>query len=223
MSQVAKGLAVVHAKGLVHRDVSPNNILRIGKRWVVSDFGFVKKPKEMSSAPKTQGAFGTRGFMAPEVQALGANHATARSDIYSLGQTVVFITTGKWPGNGYRAEVPRIWEKLVGKMTAVVEYERFQTMDELVEALQDVWTQLKAQRKADWSAGRNEVQGLRQPALMTLARIIKKTPNIFYEDQIRNAMPEREHGIFNIGLIALKQCGFVEDHYDEEDRHWGRD
>ncbi|NVJ09627.1 serine/threonine protein kinase [Myxococcus sp. AM001] len=220
VSHAAKGLAFVHSKGLVHRDVSPNNILRIDKRWVVSDFGFVKKPKGMSSVPKTQGAFGTLGYVAPEVQAMGAHHATPRSDIYSLGQIVVFITTGKRPGNGSRIEVPRIWESLVEKMTAVAEYERFQTMDEVVESLQEVWDQLKDKRKADWSAGRNAVQGLRQPALMALANIAKRTTDIFREDEIRDAVSEREHGIFNVGLMALRQCGFIVDDENDEGRPW---
>ncbi len=120
VAQAAQGLAAVHIAELVHRDVSPNNILRIGKRWVVSDFGFVRKPPGMSSEPKTRGAMGTPGYMAPEVQALGSHKATSHSDMYSLGQTVAFITTGKHPRSGERPRVPRIWESLVDKMTAVL-------------------------------------------------------------------------------------------------------
>jgi len=222
VAQAAKGLAAVHAAGMVHRDVSPNNILRIGKhRWVVSDFGFVKKPKGMSSVPKTQGAFGTHGYMAPEVQSLGAQYATARSDIYGLGQTVVFITTGNRPGNGHRPEVPLIWESLVGKMTALAADARFQTMDEIVEALQEVWTQLKAQRRADWPAGRKAVQGLRQPELVVLARVIQRTAEIFHEEEIRNSIPDREHGIFHIGLMALRRRAFIEDNCQDDGRPWG--
>jgi serine/threonine protein kinase len=72
----AKGLAAVHAAGWVHRDVTPNNILRIEERWVVSDFGLVRKPQGMSSVPRTRGILGTHGYMAPEVLLKDAHAAT---------------------------------------------------------------------------------------------------------------------------------------------------
>ncbi|WP_155893778.1 serine/threonine protein kinase [Cystobacter fuscus] len=221
VAQAAQGLAAVHIAGRVHRDVSPNNILRIGKRWVVSDFGFVRKPQGTSSEPKTRGAMGTPGYMAPEVLALGSHSATHHSDMYSLGQTVAFITTGKHPVSRERPQVPRIWESLVAKMTAVAVNERFQSMDELVEALLDVQRQLKKQRRAEWSAGHNAVEGLSQAEVNVMAMIIQETNNVFREHEILNGMPKRERGTFNIGLIGLQRRHFLEDNVDEEGRLWG--
>lgn len=219
--QAAKGLAAVHAAGLVHRDVTPNNILRIEERWVVSDFGLVRKPQGMSSVPRTRGTLGTHGYMAPEVILNDAHAATKHSDIFSLGQVVGFITTGNPPPRiGERPQVPRIWESLVEKMTAMRISERFQSMDELQPALLEVWRRLKEQRRAEWPGGRNVVQGLRQPALIALARITRKTTDIFYENEIRDETPEREQGFFNLGIMALKQCGFIVDEYNDDGQPW---
>lgn len=221
VAQVARGLAAVHRDGLVHRDVSPNNILRIGTRWVVSDFGFVKKPEGMSSDPKTEGIFGTRGYVAPEVQALGSHSATVHSDMYSLGKVVLYITTNHWPGNGNPPEVPRIWESLIGKMTDTAVWKRFQSMDELQPALLEVWRKLKEQRRAEWASGRSVSQELRTPERFVLAMIINMTPDNFHEEEIRNSTQVRDRSKLHIGLIALKRRGFVENNCLDDGRVWG--
>jgi serine/threonine protein kinase len=177
VAQAAKGLAAVHATGLVHRDVSPNNILRLGERWVVSDFGFVRKPQGMSSAPKTRGVLGTFGYMAPEAIILGSHQVDPRADVYSLGQTVVFITTGKNPHPEHRTPVPLIWESLVKKMTAVAVNDRFQTMEEIVAALPEVRRQLKEQRRAEWSRGHKTAEGLLLQERKVLTWIVQVTNN----------------------------------------------
>jgi hypothetical protein len=141
--------------------------------------------------------------------------------MYSLGQTVAFITTGKHPVSGERPQVPRIWESLVAKMTVVAVSERFQTMDELGEALLGVQRQLKEQRKAEWSAGQTAVGGLSQAELMVMKMVIEETNTVFREHEILNGRSKRERATFNIGIIALKQRNFVEDNLDDEGRLWG--
>lgn len=85
IAQAAKGLASAHAKGLIHRDVKPANIL-VSRRGVakVSDFGIVQSVHAGNARLTTTGAFlGTPGYLAPERYA-GAP-ADARTDIFALG------------------------------------------------------------------------------------------------------------------------------------------
>jgi hypothetical protein len=117
--------------------------------------------------------------------------------------------------------VPRLWESLVEKMTAMAPAERFQSMEELQSALLEVWRRLKEQRKAEWPPRHNAEEKLRQPELMVLARIIQETDDDFREHEMRNAMPKHERGIFHVGLIALRDRNFIEVNRDEDGRPWG--
>lgn len=82
---IARALAIFEKKGVYHRDVKPENILR-GKdgRFYLADVGEAK----LASSETTIGFRGTFDYMAPEVQQLrdtGRHHSDNRSDIYSLG------------------------------------------------------------------------------------------------------------------------------------------
>ncbi|HEX4825914.1 MAG TPA: serine/threonine-protein kinase [Candidatus Polarisedimenticolaceae bacterium] len=97
---LASALAFAHARGVLHQDVSPNNILiAAGGRAMLSDFGlasFSSAPPGVESSRLL--AVGTRGYMAPE-KILG--HSTdARSDLFSLGAVLYEMATGRpaFPG-----------------------------------------------------------------------------------------------------------------------------
>ena len=98
LEEVARALAHAHARGVVHRDVKPDNILleRATGRALVTDFGIAR----MGSGPSTgpQRVMGTAWFMSPE-QATGAP-VDARSDLYSLGVVGFFVLTGRLPFEG---------------------------------------------------------------------------------------------------------------------------
>jgi transcriptional regulator with GAF, ATPase, and Fis domain len=85
LADIAGALAVIHAAGLVHGDVSPPNILLVddkAPRAVLVDLGLASG----------EGARGTPQYMAPEAL---AGHVEARSDLYGMGATVVRLVTGR--------------------------------------------------------------------------------------------------------------------------------
>ncbi|MBE7016771.1 MAG: Stk1 family PASTA domain-containing Ser/Thr kinase [Ruminococcaceae bacterium] len=100
LNQIAKALSHAHAKGIVHRDIKPQNIM-IGMDGAVkvADFGIAHL--ENANAPDNS-AVGSVHYISPE-QAKGQN-VDARSDIYSLGVMMYEMLTGKLPYTGETAE-----------------------------------------------------------------------------------------------------------------------
>ncbi|URN13115.1 restriction endonuclease, SacI family [Streptomyces radiopugnans] len=117
---VCSVLEVAHEKGYVHRDIKPANILLLDGRWVLADWGIVRRPRGMTTDPqrtKVGMALGSAGFAAPELED-DAHSAGPQADIYSLGQLVGWAVTGKNP----RANIPLVpdngaWRPVVESAT----------------------------------------------------------------------------------------------------------
>lgn len=96
--QLARGLAVAHRAGMVHRDIKPQNvIINEGGQARITDFG-VAKSHLSTALTETGVAFGTVDYLSPE-QAQG-RPATPQSDIYSLGIVLYEMLTGRLPFSG---------------------------------------------------------------------------------------------------------------------------
>ncbi len=91
--KLCSGLAAAHDRGVIHRDLKPQNIM-INKRGevVIMDFGLAAIADQLSGAEVRNG---TPAYMAPE-QLKGAG-VTARSDIYALGLVIYELFTGRRP------------------------------------------------------------------------------------------------------------------------------
>ena len=151
LHDLANGLEVAHQLDMVHRDISPKNILALegqgtsgGNRWVVADWGMVSRPPGSASTrlTRTGMAMGTPGFDAPELDE-DPRKATAAVDVYSLGRVAAWFLTGRWPNSGHSLlpDGPLLrWRPFVKRCTELKVIDRIRNMVEFNEALERVFT-----------------------------------------------------------------------------------
>lgn len=160
--QAALGLAHAHGVGMVHRDIKPANLLIDLKGMVrVLDMGLARfdeaeKDNEKASLTVTheENVLGTADYLAPE-QAINSHSVDARADIYSLGCTLYYLLVGQppfpegtitqrllkhqqaepTPIAKKRPDVPKEIVDICRRMMAKKPENRFQTADEVAEAM----------------------------------------------------------------------------------------
>ena len=94
--QIARGMQAAHSKNYIHRDIKPSNLfLEDNGNVRLLDFGLVRSDRR-DSLTKAGSFFGSLDYLAPE-QASDPRAADARSDIYSLGCTLIFLLSGRPP------------------------------------------------------------------------------------------------------------------------------
>jgi serine/threonine-protein kinase len=101
LREVADALNYAHMRGVIHRDIKPDNILLDGDsgRAMVTDFGIAQAMEAGARLTRTGIAVGTPTYMSPE-QAEGERELDGRSDIYSLGVLGYQMLTGRVPFTG---------------------------------------------------------------------------------------------------------------------------
>jgi eukaryotic-like serine/threonine-protein kinase len=158
--QIAVSVSVAHAHGIVHRDLKPENVFIIrdpeaqgGERTKVLDFGICKRGDGDAMVTQTGEVLGTPVYASPE-QCRGQKDVDLRADIYSLGCVLFHMVTGRVPfmmeGIGEFiaahlreqppfasefADVPPRVDATIAKCLAKAPDDRFQTMEELVVAI----------------------------------------------------------------------------------------
>ena len=98
LCEVSDALAYAHMRGVIHRDIKPDNILldRDTGRGLVTDFGIARAVEAGTRLTVTGMAVGTPTYMSPE-QAVGDKEIDGRSDLYSLGVVAYQMLTGRVP------------------------------------------------------------------------------------------------------------------------------
>ncbi len=95
--QVCAGIAAAHDRGIIHRDIKPQNVLVDPLGWCrVVDFGIARFAAGQASVTRTGLTMGTWGYMAPEQQS-DAKRADTRADVHALGATLLALLSGRDP------------------------------------------------------------------------------------------------------------------------------
>lgn len=156
MQEVAWALAYAHQRGVIHRDIKPDNIMieRATDRALVTDFGIALGRHDAGNSDGE--IIGTARYMSPE-QACG-EPVDARSDLYSLGATVFYALAGRAPFEGanlpaivaqqvsqpaplvqaIRPEVPAKLAAVIDRCLQKAPADRFQTGDDVARVVGEV-------------------------------------------------------------------------------------
>ena len=164
LRDIARALAFAHSRGIVHRDIKPDNVLLAGGAAIVADFGVAKalataRASERHPHGSLTGAgmsLGTPAYMSPE-QVAGDSGMDHRADFYAFGATAFEMLTGQplfanrsvaeqmsahlverpAPVSSLRREVPAALEALVARCLEKEPARRPQSATEILALLDD--------------------------------------------------------------------------------------
>ena len=137
LKEVAEALAYAHERGVVHRDIKPDNILLCADddgRVMVTDFGIARAVSEGSDSRLTATgmAIGTPAYMSPE-QSMGERDIDGRADLYALGVVGYQMLAGELPFNA--PSTPALLVKQISERPTPVDVHRPDAPSDLARAV----------------------------------------------------------------------------------------
>lgn len=163
MRECASALDYAHRRGVIHRDIKPDNImLTLDDQAKIVDFGVSQRKR--SHEEDSGETVGTPSYMSPEQ--IQGKTVTSQSDLYSLGATMYQLLTGKKPFKyrglealaqsiatedpkpvrDFRSDVPVELESVIEQAMAKNVDQRFQSGEEMATALSIVYEQVSRRR-----------------------------------------------------------------------------
>jgi serine/threonine-protein kinase len=137
LKEVAEALAYAHERGVVHRDIKPDNILLCADddgRVMVTDFGIARAVSEGADSRLTATgmAIGTPAYMSPE-QSMGERDIDGRADLYALGVVGYQMLSGELPFNA--PSTPALLVKQISERPTPVDVHRPDAPPDLARAI----------------------------------------------------------------------------------------
>ncbi|HST66068.1 MAG TPA: serine/threonine-protein kinase [Mycobacteriales bacterium] len=199
-ADIARGLAVLHQVGVIHRDVNPGNVLlRSGpdgtERVLIADLGLAKAAARGSGFTLT---VGTPGYTAPEQARPGDTPLDRRADVYSIGAVLHHMLTGVAPKQDeppapLPPEVPAVVADVVRQALAPLPGDRYPSAGALADALDAAAVRARSLPGA-------QVLPYQPPDREDNERIFRPDP---VQDTLTLAPPPRRHRSWLVPLLVV--------------------